>query len=330
MTLFADTIQQMQVLEKISFVKGGDSILSNVYPEPVWVVPGLLPAGLTILAGRPKIGKSWLALQIAQAVASGGYVFDKQVQAGRVLFLALEDNERRLQERMIKQGWTKEAAGKTGWLTMDGFRKNIGALQKGYPRLLEIAQAGNYRLVVIDTLSRAFMGLKDINENQEVTAALSPLQEIAISNDFALMVLDHHTKPKQNNPNPIDDIMGATAKAAVLDTAMGLYRDPDKKSLRLLAEGRDIERVDITIRFDSVSGCWQSEGETESYIKGEREREVLSALCQMGTANLKDISQAVGQPKSHTSSRLTDLANKGLIEKIQDKSGLVVAYRYVG
>ena len=47
-----------------------DEILTAAWPEPVWAIPGLLPVGLTILAGRPKVGKSWLALQIALAVAA--------------------------------------------------------------------------------------------------------------------------------------------------------------------------------------------------------------------------------------------------------------------
>ena len=48
-----------------------DDILGADWPEPVWAVPGMLPVGFSLLAGAPKIGKSWLALQIAQAVSSG-------------------------------------------------------------------------------------------------------------------------------------------------------------------------------------------------------------------------------------------------------------------
>ena len=68
-----------------------DKILTTDWPEPTWAVPELLPVGLSILAGKPKLGKSWMALQIAQAVASGGRALNKQVEAGPVLYLALED-----------------------------------------------------------------------------------------------------------------------------------------------------------------------------------------------------------------------------------------------
>ena len=85
-----------------------DDILTTDWPKPVWAIPGLLPVGLTILAGRPKVGKSWLTLQIALAVASGGRVLGQPGEKGPVLYLALEDPPRRLKERMLKQGWTKD------------------------------------------------------------------------------------------------------------------------------------------------------------------------------------------------------------------------------
>ena len=47
-------------------------ILSTVFPEPNWIIPKLIPEGLTILGGRPKVGKSWMLLQIALTVKCGG------------------------------------------------------------------------------------------------------------------------------------------------------------------------------------------------------------------------------------------------------------------
>lgn len=63
-----------------------------------------------MLAGRPKLGKSWLALQLAQASACGGKVFEQSVEPGPVLYIALEDSERRLQQRLQLQGWPATAA----------------------------------------------------------------------------------------------------------------------------------------------------------------------------------------------------------------------------
>ena len=72
-------------------------------PPVKWVVPDLLPEGVTLLAGKPKLGKSWLAFGLAVAVASGGVVLGtKRVERGEALYLALEDNQRRLQKRLGK------------------------------------------------------------------------------------------------------------------------------------------------------------------------------------------------------------------------------------
>ncbi|HSH80063.1 MAG TPA: AAA family ATPase, partial [Herpetosiphonaceae bacterium] len=68
-----------------------------------WAVPGIVPAGLTILAGAPKMGKSWLCFDLAIGIAQGGSVLGGvEVEQGSVLYLALEDNERRLRQRLDK------------------------------------------------------------------------------------------------------------------------------------------------------------------------------------------------------------------------------------
>lgn len=72
-------------------------------PEPKWAVPGVIPAGVMILAGKPKLGKLWLAYHLAIAVAAGGVALGvHDVDRGNALYLALEDGERRLQKRLKK------------------------------------------------------------------------------------------------------------------------------------------------------------------------------------------------------------------------------------
>ena len=72
--------------------------------EPIkYVVPGVIVEGLTLFAGKPKIGKSWLLLHAAIAVARGGFTLgDIHCDEGDVLYCALEDNLRRLKSRMAK------------------------------------------------------------------------------------------------------------------------------------------------------------------------------------------------------------------------------------
>ena len=80
-----------------------DELLAETFPEPRWAVPGVLCEGLNLLAGAPKVGKSWFALDVAVAVALGGEALGRfSVEPGDVLYLALEDTPRRMADRLRK------------------------------------------------------------------------------------------------------------------------------------------------------------------------------------------------------------------------------------
>jgi hypothetical protein len=136
-------------------------LLSATFPPPRWVVPDVLSEGLAVLAGRPKLGKSWLALQIAQAVACGGKLFEHAVEPGSVLFIALEDSERRLQQRLQLQGWPAAAAATfyTAWQPLD---------TGGLAELQAALDGEGYCLVIVDTLSRALSGRRNQSEVGEM------------------------------------------------------------------------------------------------------------------------------------------------------------------
>src|SRR5262245_7648782 len=80
-----------------------ETLQHMTFPAIKYVVPGVIVEGLTLLAGKPKVGKSWLLLHAAIAVARGGFTLgDIHCIEGDVLYCALEDNLRRLQSRMLK------------------------------------------------------------------------------------------------------------------------------------------------------------------------------------------------------------------------------------
>ena len=291
-----------------------DVILSTVWPAPVWAIPDLLPAGLTILAGKPKVGKSWLALQVAQSVAAGGFALGEHVDAGPILYLALEDSPARLQARMRKQNWPLNLH--ADFMVLGQFAKQIDDLRNGGgERLaLQIERVG-YRLVVIDTLSRSCYG--DQSDVAEMTAALTPVQEMAHGCNCAVLMIDHHRKAFGADPDAVGDILGSTAKGALADCIWGLYKERGKADAKLAITGRDVEERMLALTWDFSTGCWQVEGDADELALTERRQEIIDALAGMGRASLKEIADVVEQPKSHTFTRLQDLFNASLVVRIE-------------
>ena len=96
-TLSMNPPEDLQMFEGIQPIKTRwtiEELAKAEFAPPRWAVPGIVPVGLSSLAGRPKLGKSWLALQIAVAVGCGGRLFDLKIDPGKVLYLALEDSPR--------------------------------------------------------------------------------------------------------------------------------------------------------------------------------------------------------------------------------------------
>lgn len=232
-------------------------LLAANFPEPRWIVPDLLPVGLALLAGRPKIGKSFLALQLSIAAASGGMFLDKPVEQGGVLYIALEDSPRRFRKRLHDMGApsTKQLCIECAWPPLNA--KGLGALN-------DRLHGGGFRLVVVDTLTRAVTGNTDWDSVGQVTGVMGALQDLAVRHDLCLLLIDHHRKPGINGADLIDDVIGSTAKAAVADTILGLYKQQGKAGATLRVVGRDVDEQELALMWHRDTRCWQSETPTLS------------------------------------------------------------------
>jgi len=293
------------------------------FPDPVWAVPGIIPIGITGLGGRPKIGKSWLMMQIAQSVATGGIVLGQKVERGRVLYLALEDSERRLQKRQKFQRWEDVSRESIKFILADTFRDQIGYLDAGgTAKLLNHIEKEKYRLVIIDTLSRAFKG--DFNDNNEMTRAMSPLQERLNALEIACIIVHHHAKPKGMNPDPVDDLMGGSAIAGVIDNVIGLYKEQGKAGAKLSFRGRDVEEQKLQLSFDKTLYCWQNEGDADEFKVTEERQKILDFLTEQGEAQVKSIAEACDMNKGSAHYRLGEMEKAGKVTK--RKSGQNVFY----
>lgn len=302
-------------------------LLTKHHSDPIWAVPRLIPVGLTLLAGRPKVGKSWLSMQIALAVATGGLVLGQRVDIGRILYLALEDSERRLQQRMKAQGWQADAPGQVKFMLSEAFRDEIEHLNAGGGhRLIKHLEKEQYRLLVIDTFSRAFRG--DQNDSGEMTAALDLLQSTMNRLEVACIIIDHHTKPKGADPNPIDDILGSSAKSAVADTLIGLYKEQGKAGAKLYVKGRDVEERTLQLKWDETLHCWQSEGDAADCEAAEQRQAIVEALQSMGASQVSEAADHLGVNKGYLHRQLQALVGAGVVLRFQQ--GRKVFYRLAG
>jgi hypothetical protein len=157
---FEDQVKAIELLTPVNAANGQQAItgitaaelMQKIFPEPRWAIPGILPEGLNLLAGKPKKGKSIFALNIGLSIALGGLTLGKiPVEQGAVMYLALEDTERRLQGRLRQMMSYSDQAPATLHLFTKWPRMGAGGLE-----LLEakISEIPNIRLIIIDTLQK--------------------------------------------------------------------------------------------------------------------------------------------------------------------------------
>ena len=219
-----------------------------------YIVENLLYPGLYILAGAPKIGKSWLALDLCLSVAEGEPFLKHETHRGQVLYLALEDSLLRLQNRLYE--FTEEPAESLQFSTL---AKTIG---NGLEQQLEDAKRRlpDLRLIVIDTLQkvRRTVDVKYGSDYSELGALKSVADKLGIA-----ILLIHHTR-KERDSDPFNMISGTTGLNGCADGSFVLTRDSrSDKTGKLYCTGRDIESTELSLRFDGHR--WSVTDEVESH-----------------------------------------------------------------
>lgn len=308
-----DKYQPDPALNPIKFVTATDLDLQS-FPPVEWIIDDLLATGLTLFAGKSKIGKSWAAFDIAISVASGQPVFNKvAVNTCSVLYCALEDPPRRLQSRMRKLLGQHEVPNNltfaTTWPDMDN-----GCVE----RLDEFCdQHPDCRLIVIDTLGK-IRGMPDQRRSvyQQDYHDMAVLHEFSNRRNLALLMI-HHTR-KQDASDVFDLVSGSTALIGAADTLMVLTRKRGKKEGVMAIVGRDItEDGDYAMDFDKPTGKWTLLGPADEIRAAEDETEIYNALLHstdpMTAVELADL---LGKTRGAVTRSLTKLKNKNSIIKL--------------
>jgi RecA-family ATPase len=293
-------------------------LMAKDLPPIRYVVPGFIAEGLTLLAGKSKIGKSWLILGTAIAVASGGYALGSiKVDGGDVLYLALEDNERRLQSR-LKQLQPLGKAPERLFIDITCRRLDQGLLDD----LREwITAVPNPRLIIIDVLNRIRPAQKP---NEGVydydVRSLEGLQGLAAEFGLAIIVV-HHTR-KADAEDPFDCLSGSTGLPGTADSTFVLTRD--SQGVTLYGRGRDIEEIERALSFDKTTGQWLILGEATDVRRSGERSTILQALHEATEAMLPlDVAEVTGFKRENAKKLLREMAKAGEVVSLGPRKGYV-------
>jgi hypothetical protein len=254
-------------------------VLAMELPPTKWLAEEIIPPGVGILGGKPKFGKSWLVLNLAVNVARCTPLFGRfPVAQGSVLYLALEDNHWRLQERLTEMGVSGDEPFMSKihfaiwWPRFDEDHHGLEYVEK------HIDDIGDCVLVVIDLLENVRPGKKGNKSDYELAYQdLNAIKRIAQNRDITILML-HHTNKTQSD-NPLDSILGTTGLTGGTDFTMILQRDGDGRSPNgtLIVRGRDL-RADIKARLTLMDGWWKWLGTVDQVRKNDNDNRVLAVL----------------------------------------------------
>ena len=284
-----------------------------IFPDPKWAVPGLLPEGLTILAGRPKRGKSWMGLGLALAVASGGKALGRiDVEKGDALYLALEDNPRRLQNRLAILKDQDSKLPSRLHLVTEFLPLQMGGMQS---LLIWLDKHPKTHLVVIDTLGRILPSGKG-NNNQFVDdyQFIGKLQKLAIDRGIAFLII-HHIR-KEGAEYALDRVAGTTGITGAADSVWVLDTGKPPASAILHVTGRDIEAQEIALKFDM--GFWSIMGEAREVLISEERREILSLVSEKGPISPKEIAEFLGKSRDAIRFLLIAMKRDGQLSSLEE------------
>jgi hypothetical protein len=288
-----------------------EEIMGKQFQPVKYVVPGIIVEGLTLLAGKPKIGKSWLLLHVAVQIGRGGFTLGEiKCRQGAVLYCALEDNERRLQSRLRKLF----GADFDGKIPVT-FRTEMPRLAEGGLAMIEdwIKSAHDPQLVIIDTLAMVRSPKKRDETNYDADyGSVQALRAMAAKYRIAIVVV-HHLR-KQDADDPFDLVSGTLGLTGAPDTVLVMRRDAGKFVLH--GHGRDITEIEKALTFNPDACTWTILGDAAATRQSDERGRILRALDEAGEPiGPMDIASAAGMKPANVRALLLKMQRDGTVEK---------------
>ena len=303
----------MQRFSGLHSMKALDAIAAQPPAPARWALPGLLPEGVILLAGKPKMGKSWLALDLGLAVAAGATALGTfPAEQEHVLYLGLEDNERRIYERTQKMLPGQKLPGAFIWAgvwapLIEGGLEDLQSFLHTYT---------STRLIIIDTLVRV-RSMRTANSSiyGEDYATITPLKHLAEQYNISIMLV-HHLR-KSGAADVMDEISGTTGLTGATDCNMVLRRERGQNAATLAITGRDVEEQSLSLLFHEPTGRWSMVTPTSTKRKLSPERQAIVDLLQQEgpTLTAPEISQHLHKSANATANLLHEMEKQGILFK---------------
>jgi hypothetical protein len=247
MTLPADADRLLATL------RTGAWLDAQVFPPLAYAVPGLIPEGSVLLVGAPKIGKSWLVLAVGLAAASGGKALGLDVPKRPVLYLALEDGDRRLQDRCRRLLADDPIPPEFQYITRiepGRIIDTIGAWLHWQP---------NPPLVILDTLGKVLPPTQPGEDRYQRDYRVgTTLKRLADQHPGMTLLTNHHDR-KAAAEDFVDSVSGTHGLAGAADAVILLTRKRHETSGLLKVTGRDAPESEYAVTLSD--GCaWDLDG----------------------------------------------------------------------
>lgn len=318
----------------------GETLLDMNLPRTKFVIQGILPQGLAIIAGAPKVGKSWLILDWCVKIAKGENIWNFKTTQGTTLYLCLEDNNSRIQDRLltIADEVTRNVYFVTSCCSLsDGLEEQIRNF---------VNEHRDTVLIVIDTLQM-------VRQNSKDTSYASDYKEIEaikkIADDLQIAILLVHHMRKQDDKDPLNKLSGTNGIAGGADTIFTLDRSKrSQNNAALICTGRDIEYRELELSFNKDDCIWNliadSSENSDMLMPDEMNLliEMMKEIENFNGSNAKFVDEYNSRTGKNLTARLikrmmnkwrNELDENGVyFESFRDKNvrGLKIRYKPVG
>jgi RecA-family ATPase len=266
--------QEKSAFEELLHTISMTELLDNSYPPKLPIIDGLLYNGIYLFAGTPKIGKSFLMAQLGYHVSMGLPLWDYHVHKGTVLYLALEDDCARLQNRMYHMYGNEPSENLY-------FATEAKTLNDGMEQQLNkfINQYKDIKLIIIDTLQKVRDGNGDKCSYSFDYEFVTKLKNFSDKHEICMIVV-HHTR-KMESSDIFEMISGSNGLLGAADGAFVMQKESrTSKKAVLDVVGRDQPSQKLFLEFDETRLIWNLT-KTESELTKESVDPIIESVAKV-------------------------------------------------